>query len=145
MVATVSKRRRDFFFTGTSAPDLSIFKPVHFDLPLEADHQGEDLSHYHDGSLWWRYEKWHRALLLAPRLDSDFIKERDEVERSMVLEITAQRGRQLAQTRSQLRDNLLKWDETWIAKAAPEKWSIRSISSFSRYWQRRNRLDGIEY
>jgi dipeptidase len=144
MVASVSTRRRDFFFTGTSAPDLSIFKPVYFDLPLEDDLQGEDLSHYHSGSLWWRHEKLHRAMLLAPRLDSDFIKERDEVERSMVSELTAQKGRQLAQTRSRLRDNLLKWGETWMEKAAASKrGAILSMGSFSRYWKRRNRLDGV--
>ena len=87
----------------------------------------------------------HRAMLLVPRLDSDFIKERDEVERSMVSELTAQKGRQLGQTRSRLRDNLLKWEETWIEKAAASKRApILSMGSFSRYWKRRNRLDGVK-
>lgn len=144
MVASVSTRRQDFFFTGTSAPDLSIFKPVHFDLPLEDDLQGEDLSQYHDGSLWWRHEKLHRAMLLAPRLDDDFIKERDDLERSMVLELMARKGRQLAQTRRRIRDDLLKWEETWIEKAALKRGLILSIGAFSRSWKRRNRLDGVK-
>jgi len=143
MVAMVSTRRNDFFFTGTSAPDLSIFKPVHFDLPLEDDLQGENLSQYHDGSLWWQHEKLHRAMLLAPRLDGDFIKERDDLERSMVLDLMAQKGRQLAQTRRQVRNNLLKWEETWREEAVSKRSLFLSMGSFSRYWERRNRLDGI--
>ncbi len=143
MVAMVSKRRHNFFFTGTSAPDLSIFKPVHFDLPLEDDLQGEDLSHYHDGSLWWRHEKLHRAMLLAPRLDSDFAKERDDLERSMVQDLAVQKGRQLAPIRRQVRDNLLKWEETWREKDISKRGLFLSMGSFSRYWKRRNRLDGV--
>ncbi len=144
MVAVVSKHRHDLFFTGTSAPDLSIFKPVHFDLPLEDDQQGEDLSQYQDGSLWWRHEKLHRAMLLAPRLDGDFIKERDDLERSMVLDLMAQKGRELAQTRRQIRNGLLKWEETWREKVVLKKSLFLSMGSFSRYWKRRNRLDGVE-
>ncbi|UCH61974.1 MAG: C69 family dipeptidase [Fidelibacterota bacterium] len=143
MVAMVSKRRQDFFFTGTSAPDLSIFKPVHFDLPLEDDLKEEDLSRYHDHSLWWRHEKLHRTILLTPHLDDDFIKERDDLEREMVQDLAAGKGRQLLQTRRKIRNSLLKWEETWIEKAALKRSFFLSMGLFSRYWLQRNRLDGV--
>lgn len=144
MVACVSKRRQDFYFTGTSAPDLSIFKPVHFNLPLENELQGEDLSSYHEGSLWWRHEKLHRAMLLAPHPDTDFTKERDELEQSLLLDLAKLKGQELVETRKRLRDDLLKWEESWIEKAASMKKARLLISTSARFWRRCNRLDGIE-
>jgi len=134
----------DFFFTGTSAPDLSVFKPVHFGLPLEDDLQETDLSHFNEGSLWWRHEQLHRAMLLAHPLESDFFKERDELERNMVLDLATHKGRQLAHIRSQLQKDLLGWEEVWRAKVAAGRKSRPSIGPFARYWKRQNRRDGVE-
>ncbi|MFB0515653.1 MAG: C69 family dipeptidase [Candidatus Neomarinimicrobiota bacterium] len=144
MVARVSPRRKDCFFTGTSAPDLSVFKPVHFGQSLDDDLQGVDLSRYHEESLWWRHEKLHRALLLAPRLIADYSKERDELERNMVTELATEKGRQLAHTRNKLREDLLKWEESWIGKVASVKSSFLALGPFAFYWKRQNRRDGIE-
>ncbi len=144
MVACVSKRRQDFYFTGTSAPDLSIFKPVHFNLPLENKLQGEDLSCYHEGSLWWRHEKLHRAILLSPHPDNNFAKERDELEQSLLLDLAKLKGQELLETRTRLRDNLLKWEESWIEKAASMKKARLLLSTSARFWKRCNRLNDIE-
>lgn len=145
MVARLSRRRQDFFFTGTSAPDLSVFKPVHFDLPLKAQPQDTDLSRYHEDSLWWRHERFHRAVLLSARLEEAYCQDRDELERNMVTDLAAHKGRQLSNIRRQIRDNLLKWEDTWLEKSLTYKAPVLSVSPFVRYWKRQNRQDGIDF
>ncbi|UCD37509.1 MAG: C69 family dipeptidase [Fidelibacterota bacterium] len=143
MVARVSARRRDFFLTGTSAPDLSVFKPVYFSLPLEADLAGVDLSRYHADSLWWRQETLHRAMFLASRLDTQYLKERDELEKSMIVDLAAQKGRQLAQARRSIQQNLLEWEASWSDRLATSKSLLHTCHPFTRFWKRQNRRDGI--
>jgi len=47
--------------TATSAPCLSLFKPVALGLPLPRT--GAPTDRYDDESLWWRHERLHRAAL----------------------------------------------------------------------------------
>jgi dipeptidase len=145
MVARLSRRRQDFFFTGTSAPDLSVFKPVHFSLPLKAQPQDTDLSRYQENSLWWRHERFHRAVLLSSRLDEAYFKDRDQLERSMVADLAAHKGRQLISLRRQIQDNLLEWEDSWLEKSLTYKVPLLSIGSFARHWKRQNRRDGIDF
>jgi len=50
-----------YWVTGTSAPCLSLFKPVVLGLPLPET--GAPTDRYEDQSLWWRHERLHRAAL----------------------------------------------------------------------------------
>ncbi len=143
MVARVSSRRQDIFFTGTSAPGLSIFKPIHFGQPLEDDPHGRDLSRYQDRSLWWRHEKWVRVLLQGARLEAKYTRERDDLEKQMVLDVAAHKGSQLNPVRKQIQENLLEWEQSWREKVVPRKRSLATLGPTARYWMRRNRRDGI--
>jgi secernin len=65
--------------TGTSAPCLSLFKPVVLGLPLPDTGAPNDL--YDNGSLWWRHEGLHRAALADfPTALAMIAGERDDLE-----------------------------------------------------------------
>ncbi|MHA1269364.1 MAG: C69 family dipeptidase [Candidatus Helarchaeota archaeon] len=73
-----------YWFTGTSAPCISLFKPIFLNeirLPETYKFPGE---RYEPGSLWWDHEKLHRLILMdysnrakivqdAYRIETEFI------------------------------------------------------------------------
>jgi dipeptidase len=62
MVSVLERKGARHFFTGTSSPCLSIFKPVSFDLEPKALGGGAPVRD-DPQSLWWRHERLHRAVL----------------------------------------------------------------------------------
>ncbi len=134
----LSELRRDgsrHFFTGTSSPCMSVFKPVSFEFgtsdlgpgtPIEAD----------GTSLYFLHERLHRAVLRdhAARRPS-FERERSEFEASAVA----------AQGPGALRDAWRAHREALpaflaAALAVPASANHRA---FQAYWTRQSRLDGL--
>ncbi len=86
MIAEIRSRKPStFWFTGTSAPCLSVYKPFFFPgktlLPGENPQPGAES----DMSLWWRHEKFHRKALfnyagVYPLIE----KERNILEKSFI-------------------------------------------------------------
>lgn len=74
------------WMTGTSATDLSIFKPLLFGARMP-EVGPAPLGTYTDGSLWWEHERLHRRAMadygaLKPEIRADF----DALERSFYAE-----------------------------------------------------------
>lgn len=69
--------------TGTSAPCISLFKPVHVDQPADLGPAPNDLF---DGrSTWWCHESLHRRTLMDHRrLSSVFRPERDRIQAAWI-------------------------------------------------------------
>ena len=144
MVVRITSKRLDAFFTATSAPEFSIFKPVHFGQPLEEDLQGEDLSHYHDRSLWWRHELFHRRMRLAAKLDATYLEEREDLEKNMLVDLMSHKGRELVKIRSQLQQHLLLWDQGWRERAITWKISPFTLRPSTYFWHQQSRIDGLK-
>jgi dipeptidase len=118
--------------TATAAPCTSLFKPVYVDDPLDLGRAPGDVA---DDSLWWRHERFHRAVMHDPeRLSALFTEERDALEKAWLdtppepLGAFAEHGQLL------------------------ERWSRRVARVFARdvrpvwvraYWGRRNRRAGL--
>lgn len=65
--------------TATSAPCVSLFKPVRVETPLDLGPAPTDRADQR--SLWWRHERLHRAVMQDPaRLLPLFKDQRDAVE-----------------------------------------------------------------
>ncbi len=77
--AMISDTGRDgvtVWMTGTSATDLSIFKPLFFGVALP-DLGPMPLGTYAAGTLWWKHERLHRRAIadyaaLKPEIRADF-------------------------------------------------------------------------
>ncbi len=79
LVAELAPGRVRVWATGTSAPCVSLFKPVSVERAVEAGPAPADRP---DGSLWWTHERLHRAVLRDPaRLWPLIAEERDALER----------------------------------------------------------------
>ena len=81
LVAELDQSALRIWATGTSAPCISLFRPV-------------SVAHPHDvgsptgcpgDSLWWRFEAIHRAMLAADAaMHADYMSERDRVQALML-------------------------------------------------------------
>jgi hypothetical protein len=79
--------------TGTSAPCLSVFRPVSVDCPRDT---GTPTGTPGD-NLWWRFEQVHRSLLGADAAHREtYLAERDEVQ-SQILSRPAEDGWHIAE------------------------------------------------
>ena len=80
----VSELRPDgttLWATGTSAPCLSMFRPVSVVCPQNVGSP----TGTPDGSLWWRFEHVHRSLLRADSAYREaYLDERDEVQAQII-------------------------------------------------------------
>ncbi|MCA9659659.1 MAG: C69 family dipeptidase [Myxococcales bacterium] len=136
MIARLSPDGPKAWMTGTSAPCLSVFKPVVFggdclaELPAAAD-EPEDVS------LWWRHERLHRATILDyERRRRTFEGERAALEAAIwdaaAVDVTACR-------------------ELWARHhAALPEWTTRALAvgragrrPFTRFWAKKAREAGL--
>lgn len=74
-VSELSPGRVQHWATGTSAPCISLFKPVSVNKPLDLGPWPGD--RFDERCHWWRHEQLHRAVMrdpeeLAPRVKSEF-------------------------------------------------------------------------
>ena len=71
------------WMTGTSANDLSIFKPLFFGIPLPKQLNYQPRGTYDSKSLWWKHEFIHRKAIMNYKTLKPEIRGRfDEVEKS---------------------------------------------------------------
>ncbi|MBN8872363.1 MAG: hypothetical protein J0H67_05980 [Rhodospirillales bacterium] len=131
--------------TGTAAPCLSVFKPVLLDAPLPPFGPAPS-DRCDDGTLWWRHERRHRAMLAAFPACLDAIRsERDALEASFRDRVcavlrggaTAARGAVVAAC----------WAE---AEAAERRWAAQTARfgapvqpGYRDAWGEMNRLAGM--
>ncbi len=84
MVSHLHPERPTHFFTGTSAPCTSVFKPVWLDAGVP-EIGPEPKGRYDEATLYWRHETLHRATLRDyPTAMQLYAPERDELEASFV-------------------------------------------------------------
>ncbi|EHR78603.1 peptidase U34 [Thermococcus litoralis DSM 5473] len=89
------------WFTGTSLPCLSIFKPISFEGGIPESESPTNL--YNPKNYWWRIEKFHRLFQTNyQKYIGKFSKERDELQREII-----RRTRELKENESLA--ELTKW------------------------------------
>jgi hypothetical protein len=85
LVSELTPTGQQHWATGTAAPCLSVFRPVHLQQPRDIGTP----TGTPDESLWWRFEVVHRALLSAGSADREqFLADRERTQMRL-LEATA--------------------------------------------------------
>ncbi len=106
--------------TGTSAPCLSIFKPVILEDGL-SDQGPIPGDKFDNDTLWWRHEALHRAALADyPEFVAEFAPARDALEASFAARLEAARGERSAVRRKlvdQCWHEAAQLEKTWLSRA----------------------------
>lgn len=116
------------FATGTSAPCLSVFKPLRVGEPVDL---GPVPSRDADASLWWTHERLHRTVMRDPaRLAPQFLADRDALEARWMAGGDAHTADAWQESRAALDSWISRVDRA--ARDVPDRrpWAAR------RYWSR---------
>jgi secernin len=142
LVVQVKPGRMTVWYTGTSAPCTSIFKPVWIDAGLPSD-APDPKGTFDENSLWWKHELLHRAVLKDYATRSTvYTAERDQLE-SQFIEQAELNGDLQATERLAISKQC--YEEAW---SATEKWidAVRNTSIIKKNqfyyawaWERFNR------
>ena len=118
-------------FTGTSAPCLSIFRPVDFSAAWSVlTPPAQQLA----APLWHLHEPLHRRALFDPRLRAHIRSSRAAVEAQMFAALSRADAVEM-QAADQA---VFEWHQHMLARCG-EAPTVQP----SRYWRRLNRMDGI--
>ena len=131
MVSRLSKTGSTHLFSGTSAPCLSVMKPVplgHGQVDTGPAPRG---SGFDPASLWWRAERLHRAVLE----DYDLRRAVFEVERA-ALEARALGGADVWQEH---RERVVDWTDAAVHQPVPR----RVPRAFDAWWRLQSWRDGV--
>jgi hypothetical protein len=136
----LKKDQQIHFFTGTSAPCLSIFKPVSFDMDINFIVLNSDEKTV-DGSVWKNHEHVHRRLLFLEHDQQQVRESIKDAERRMVEFFEKKDDAINFRTADQIVSDL---EEQLVQKYRnqPVKYPM---SSYGLYWKWMNRLDGFNY
>ena len=141
MISDASERGVVVWMTGTSATDLSCFKPLFFDADMP-DIGPAPQGTYTEGSLWWKHEHLHRRAMAAyhetkPRIRADF----DRLEGQFFAEAPGMKAASAA-LKSQFVLDCWKRAEavtdSWIAKLKKRNYFI-DHGAYRAMWDRFNR------
>lgn len=139
MVRLAHTGQHDFFFTGTSAPCLSLFKPVAFgdtDFGVLTD-AGTPVAQ----SLWFQHESIHRRCLFDKDLARELRADRDQVESCIFALIEGASQREVAYADA----NRLAaaWQENWYRRASAKPLPAWGLGQYRHFWRKQNHMDGI--
>lgn len=140
MVSRLSKENPLHFFTGTSAPCLSVFKPATFDADINFSVFNPDEKTI-DGSVWQRHEHVHRRLLF---LENERNKVRESIKsaESRIVDIFEKSGYSPTVADLSEADKIASdLEANWHQKYHNNPFNYPTLSPYGIYWKRMNRLD----
>ncbi len=141
MVSRLAKDHPVHFFTGTSAPCLSIFKPVSFDMDLNFSVLNSDESTV-GGSLWQKHDQVHRRLLFLIDERQRVRESIREVENKMI-HIFDAKGKVIQFEDIKIADGMVSGLEEQLYQKYKNQPLHYPISPYGLYWKWVNRLHGF--
>ncbi len=142
MISKLSEPGNLYFATGTSAPCLSIFKPVSFDFDLNFGVLNADETDV-ENSLWKKHEPMHRRLLFLPEKRKSYIKQLGQVEAEM-MSIFEKPYHEITKEDFFKADNkVMDFQDQEILKYKNKAFNYSLFSPYTWFWKRMNRLDGF--
>ncbi len=146
-ISLLSEEFQVHYFTGTSLPCLSIFKPIYFNEFLDLGEK--PINKYNPKNYWWRFEFFHRKFQTNYKAHiNDFLKEKNKLQMKIIEKEVKNREKYLkGEVNKKELFNLTKWafseEEEFL-----KKWnSIIKIGKlplfYKRNWDNVNAKAGI--
>ncbi|QDG52678.1 peptidase U34 [Persicimonas caeni] len=135
MVCRLDSGENEHWFTGTSSPCMSIFKPVVFgERPMDLGPQPG--AGYDPDSLFWRHERLHRLVLADyERLRGIFEDERETLQQGILA--TGHSAEASQHAFAAHREAILRWVER-VERASEER---RAPTPFGWFWKYHAMMD----
>ncbi len=127
-------RLPEVMVTGTSAPCLSLFKPVGFDFSNTLYMEQTDGQKAGD-NLWRQFEWVHRRALWDKPFRDALRMSRDALEVQLMSVFTGAMSMEEANNLSR------EWHEQWLQTARQKPPRLSMFSLYGRYWRKMNQLD----
>ncbi len=146
MVSRLTPDGATHWVTGTSAPCLSVFKPVWMDSGIPQELIGHPKGTFDDHTLFWKHEILHREVLKNYNGRSRlFLGERDELEEEFLLKEIEKRSLEVSERRSFTEECFQRSqtaEEIWLKNVlkVPER---RLNFLYNLAWKQFNREAGL--
>jgi len=141
MVVEQKGERLIVWVTGSSAPCLSIFKPM--TLSQEMNYFGPAPAlNYDSNSYWWQHERIHRKILNNyEELSQLYIKELMELESSFIEKMN--NFDEKIELIADCFDDAIKFQSKWIKKLQQINFKDKRKILYKISWNKNNRLAGL--
>ena len=143
MVARITEKGTTIWVTGTSAPCMSIFKPIWLESGLPESAQVKSTAQFSSEQLWWQHEILHRAMLKDPKQYLPMIKkEQLETETDFIQQARSIQDSNAIKDKKKLSEDCFseaaQLTNKWINRV--EQTEPKNIPSllYRRAWQKRN-------
>jgi secernin len=143
MVSKLSENGGLHFFTGTSAPCLSVFRPASFDMDVEysvLNSDGETV----EGSLWRRHEHVHRRVLFNEQARIRLRHAVHETESRMLAALNTANSAAAPEELRAADQIVTEAHDQWCREFGRLPLNYPLLHMYGFYWKRMNRLDGFE-
>lgn len=138
MVVEQDDERLVVWVTGSSAPCLSIFKPMSLDQELNYFGQPPELE-YDSQSYWWQQERIHRKILQNyPMLSHEYIKDLKDHEKVFVGRMREFEGQ--IELIADCFDDAFNLQKKWIEKFQNEASKDKTNFLYRHTWKKNNQL-----
>ena len=143
LAAHLKPDAQTFFATGTSAPCLSLFKPIRFQGSVLPDIGPVPEGVFNPASLWWRHERLHRTILEDyPGRHKAMAAERDALEARWLAESNRHDGDFYDFTQRAF-DQEHDVETRWLEALTSQRIENRPNSLYRWYWRGQNQKAGI--
>jgi len=145
LVAHLKPELHTFWATGTSAPCISLFKPLWFNGDVSVDTgPNQPRGNFDHHSLWWRHERLHRTVLEDyPTRAGALKEERDALEKRFLMMTPEGPGKECGELTAaawqKAWEKLTEW--TGIVAGGPVRTKTKFF--YRRFWKNRNKKTGI--
>ncbi len=138
MIASLGREGVRVWATGTSAPCVSVFKPIALGSGATDTGPAPSAERSDEESLWWRHERLHRAVMQRgyQRSAALFERERDELERAVSDAASA------SDAWREHRERAIAWRAQVEAQLKSERRAVSARVS-EWFWRRESKRDGL--
>jgi len=139
MIVHLTQDKPTVWVTASSAPCLSVFKPLWFEGRVVPDLGSKPEALFDTSSFWWRSELLHRLVLKDfKNRQKIIIPERDKLEKELLKNVYRDKKKHFLESKIAFEKN---WEllEQWLPQIKSLPIKSKAHFFYRNYWQRLNK------